>query len=538
MAFRENFIGLIGLGYWGKNILRNLYDLGVLHTACDLDPRIITRQRSEFPNVRYSTSFDEVLGNSDIVAVAIATPAATHYELVKRSLLAGKDVFVEKPLSLTVKEGEELVRLAEKEKKVLMVGHVLQYHPSVIRLKELISTGDIGKIQYIYSNRLNIGRFRTEENILWSFAPHDVSVILMLLEEEPIRVSAFGGDYLNEGIYDTTLTMLEFKNGVKGHIFVSWLHPYKEQKLIVVGSKAMAVFDDISKEKLFLYPHKIEWMDGKIPFARKEDYSVITVENEEPLKQELKHFIECVVQRKKPKTDGHEGIRVLKVLEDAEKAICNNRERVSNTNLKSNVLHSISHIPHSTYIHESSYVDEDVRIGERVKIWHFSHILKGSTIGDDCVIGQNVVIGPDVKIGSRCKIQNNVSVYKGVTLEDEVFCGPSCVFTNVYNPRAFIERKHEFRNTLVKRGATIGANATIICGTTIGRYSMVGAGAVVKSDVPDYAIVAGIPAKQIGWACRCGTTLRFNDKHSTCDYCGNEYIIENDKLVIVKENVA
>lgn len=170
-----------------------------MHTACDLDPRIITRQRSEFPNVRYSTSFDEVSGNSDIVAVAIATPAATHYELVKRSLLAGKDVFVEKPLSLTVKEGEELVRLAEKEKKVLIVGHVLQYHPSAIRLKELISTGDIGKIQYIYSNRLNIGRFRTEENILWSFAPHDVSVILMLLEEEPIRVSAFGGRLSQRG---------------------------------------------------------------------------------------------------------------------------------------------------------------------------------------------------------------------------------------------------------------------------------------------------------------------------------------------------
>lgn len=155
-----------------------------------------------------------------------------------------------------------------------------------------------------------------------------------------------GGDYLNEGIYDTTLTMLEFKNGVKGHIFVSWLHPYKEQKLIVVGSKAMVVFDDISKEKLFLYPHKIEWMDGKIPFARKEDYSVITVENEEPLKQELKHFIKCVVQRKKPKTDGHEGIRVLKVLEDAEKAICNNRE---SKQYKSEIKCLTLHISHSTF---------------------------------------------------------------------------------------------------------------------------------------------------------------------------------------------
>ena len=153
-----------------------------------------------------------------------------------------------------------------------MVGHILQYHPAVIKLKEVIDSGELGKIHYVYSNRLSIGKLRTEENILWSFAPHDISVILMLLNEEPVNVSAFGGDYLNKGIYDTTMTTIEFRNGVKGHIFVSWLHPYKEQKLVVVGSKAMAVFDDVSSEKLFLYPHKIEWLAGKIPVATKADY--------------------------------------------------------------------------------------------------------------------------------------------------------------------------------------------------------------------------------------------------------------------------
>ena len=195
-----------------------------------------------------------------------------------------------------------------------MVGHILQYHPAVKKLKELITSGGLGKVQYIYSNRLNIGKLRTEENILWSFAPHDISVILMLIGEEPIRVSAFGGDYLNKGIYDTTLTTLEFGNEVKGHIFVSWLHPYKEQKFIVVGSKAMAVFDDVSKEKLFLYPHKIEWKDGKMPVAHKADYQVISVDSGEPLRLELGHFIDCVLQRKRPLTDGHEGLRVLKTL--------------------------------------------------------------------------------------------------------------------------------------------------------------------------------------------------------------------------------
>ncbi len=196
------------------------------------------------------------------------------------------------------------------------------------------------------------------------------------------------------------------------------------------------------------------------------------------------------------------------------------------------------------FVHESSYVDGNVTIGQGTKIWHFCHILSGSKIGRNCIIGQNCTVGPDVAIGNRCKLQNNVSVYKGVTLEDEVFCGPSCVFTNVYNPRAFIERKLEFRPTLVKRGATIGANATIICGATVGRYAMIGAGAVVKSDVPDYAIMAGVPARHVGWTCKCGTTLKANGKglkakgevRMKCTYCGNEYVLRDGQFVILKEN--
>jgi UDP-2-acetamido-3-amino-2,3-dideoxy-glucuronate N-acetyltransferase len=518
---QEKFIGLVGLGYWGKNILRNLFELAVLHTACDTDTAVISDHRENLPHIHYTTSFDEILQNSNIKAVAIATPAGTHYEFAKHSLLAGKDVIVEKPLALTVKEGEEIVRIAEKEKRVLMVGHILQYHPAVIKLKELIVKGELGKIQYIYSNRLNIGKLRTEENILWSFAPHDIAAILMLLEDELTRVSAFGEDYVNKGIYDTTLTTLEFKSGVKGHIFVSWLHPYKEQKLIAVGSKAMAVFDDVSEEKLFLYPHKIEWREGKVPVAQKADYEVIPVEKKEPLREELKHFIECVLQRKKPRTDGASGLSVLKVIESAEEMLLQDR-------LPKREREEV--LPY--FIHESSFVDENVIIGEGTKIWHFSHILKNSSLGRKCIVGQNVAIGPDVSIGDRCKIQNNVSVYKGVKLEDEVFCGPSCVFTNVYNPRAFIERKKEFLPTLVKRGVTIGANATVICGVTIGTYAVVGAGAVVKSDVPPYAIVAGVPAKLIGWACKCGVTLEFCENFAVCGNCSREYRLEGDRCLI------
>lgn len=189
------------------------------------------------------------------------------------------------------------------------------------------------------------------------------------------------------------------------------------------------------------------------------------------------------------------------------------------------------------FVHESSYIDNSVVIGEGTKIWHFSHILTGAKIGNNCIIGQNVCIERDVTVGNYCKIQNNVSIYKGVTLEDEVFCGPSCVFTNVYNPRAFIERKNEFRPTLVKRGATIGANATIVCGAIIGKYALIAAGAVVKNDVPDYAIVAGVPARQLGWACKCGTTLDFATEglETICKSCGNKYGLKEGVQVVIME---
>lgn len=512
-------LAVIGCGHWGKNIVRNLYELGVLDTVCEKNADILSSVRAKYSAVKTNTDLGKVLSSGDIDAVAIATPATTHYAIAKEAILAGKDVFVEKPLATNIKEAEELATLSREKNKILMVGHILQYHPALIKLKDMLRSGELGKIQYIYSNRLNIGKLRVEENILWSFAPHDISAILMLLEEEPVKVTAFGGSYITEGIYDASLTTLEFKNKVRAHIFVSWLHPFKEQKLIVVGTKAMAVFDDVSKEKLIIYPHKIDYIAGKIPIAQKAEHYNVTIDDKEPLKEELKHFVECIKQRKEPRTGAEDGLRVLKVLEQAEAFLASSSKEKIDLNKENDY-----------FVHESSCVDEDVKIGRGSQIWHFSHILSGSKVGRDCRIGQNVVIGPNVSIGDRVKIQNNVSVYKGVTLEEDVFCGPSVVFTNVFNPRSAIPRMKEIRSTLVKAGSSIGANATIICGHTIGRYAFIGAGAVVTKDIPDYGLFFGNPAVFKGWICECGSKLEFAGLKARCQECKRQYERNGDAV--------
>jgi len=521
MNMEKPQVAVIGAGYWGVNLVRNFHQLGALRVVCESSAQQQAAIRQKHPDVKFVEDYQAVLRDATVPAVVIATPAVTHYDFVKQALLAGKDVFVEKPMALRRQEGEELVNLAQERGRILMVGHILQYHPAVMKLKELVNQGALGRIQYIYSNRLNIGKIRTEENILWSFAPHDISVILMLLGETPTSVTAQGGSYLSDQVPDVTMTTLAFASGVRGHIFVSWLNPFKEQKLVVVGDKKMVVFNDASpNEKLVAYAHSVEWVDRK-PVAKKADAEVIPLDASEPLKQECAHFLECIATRQQPRTDGREGLAVLSVLDACQQSLDKGGATIS-------LQSSGSGLPSSVFVHESSYVDDGCEVGDGTKIWHFSHVLKGSKIGQNCNLGQNVVVGPKVTIGNGVKIQNNVSVYQGVTLEDDVFCGPSMVFTNVMNPRSAIRRMDELKHTLVKRGTTIGANATIVCGTTLGRYAFIGAGTVVTKDVPDYALIVGNPGRLIGWMCQCGVRLPFKvdaDKSEigACTACGKTY---------------
>jgi UDP-2-acetamido-3-amino-2,3-dideoxy-glucuronate N-acetyltransferase len=507
-------VAVVGAGYWGKNLVRNFAGLGALAAICDNDVERLASFGAQNPDVKLARAYSEILRDETIRAVAIATPAERHADAVREALLAGKDVFVEKPLCLSINEGADLVALAKKQDRILMVGHLLWYHPAVLKLKELIRTGELGRIQYIYSNRLNLGKIRREENILWSFAPHDISVILGLLNETPDGVLAQGGNYLHQHIADVTISLLSFPSEVKAHIFVSWLHPFKEQKLIVVGDRKMAVFDDLEKkDKLCLYPHSIDWKDN-LPIANKADAQTVELEQGEPLRAECQHFLDCVATRTKPRTDGEEGVRVLSVLQRCQEAL---EQRAS-------LRRTSAPKPDKPYFaHESAFVDDGADIGEGTSIWHTSHILKGSRIGKNCKIGQNVVVGPRVTVGNGVKIQNNVSVYEGVTLEDYVFCGPSMVFTNVFNPRSEIPRMNELRRTLVKRGTTLGANSTILCGITIGRYAFIGAGTVVTKDVPDHALVVGNPGRVTGWMCLCGVKLRVKGKKAACPTCGQQY---------------
>jgi len=518
-------VAVVGCGYWGKNLVRVFHELGALACVCDVSPGVLDDARARY-GVSTTTEVSEVLRDESIVGIVIAAPAAQHHELVKSALLRNKDVYVEKPLALRLEQGTELVRLARQQNRILMVGHILEYHPAIRELKKLVREGELGKIQYIYSSRLNMGKLRTEENILWSFAPHDISVILSLLNEVPESVTAQGGFYLHSDIADTTLTTCQFRSGVMAHIFVSWLHPFKEQKLCVIGDRNMAVFDDVEPEnKLVIYPHRVDWLD-RMPVAKKEQGRVVALPKIEPLREECEHFLHAIRERIRPLTDGESALRVLQVLDASERSL----------RAKGRAMAAIPETK-AYFAHSSAIIDEPCQIGRDTKIWHFSHVMANCSIGENCNLGQNVVVSPDCKLGNNVKVQNNVSIYTGVELEDDVFCGPSMVFTNVINPRSHISRKNEYRRTLVKRGATLGANCTIVCGVTVGEYAFIAAGAVINRGVPAYALMMGVPGRQVGWMCYCGVRLH-NGNDPVCEACGRHYLINERTCTPIAEVAA
>jgi predicted dehydrogenase len=315
-------IAVLGCGGWGRNIVRTMNQIGRLRAVVDPSEAGRKAARELAPGASVFGQPDEVFSDENIRGVMIATPAETHYDMACRAIEAEKDVFVEKPLTIDVDEARDLVARAEAADRILMVGHLLEYHPAILKLKELIDNGELGKVRYIISNRLNLGKIRTEENALWSFAPHDIAVILRLVGAMPFEVVATGGSYVSPNIADVTVTQLLFDNGVRSHIFVSWLHPFKEQKLVVVGSKKMASFDDVAKE-LVLYDQRVDWKQGQ-PVPVKGEGVKVQYPVDEPLKQECLHFINCIEKRQTPRTDGLNGLRVLQILHAAQRSLMTN----------------------------------------------------------------------------------------------------------------------------------------------------------------------------------------------------------------------
>lgn len=513
-------ICVVGVGRWGSRHAATLHELGALGGLVDSDADTLARAARSYPSAMAAPDLDVALREA-FDAFVVATPAQTHFDVASRIIEAGHSVLVEKPLALGAAEARRLVESAAKHRVNLMVGHVLLFHPAIRRIRSLISEGKIGKLQYIYSNRLNLGTVRTEENILWSFAPHDISIFQHLIGTRPVEVVSRGAAFLQTGIHDSTLTSLRYADNISGHIFVSWLHPFKEHRLVIIGAKGMFTFEDSADGgRLLFYEKGIDWIRGE-PIPREGATEVIDFERRMPLTAELEYFIDRLDSGPPQIADGKSGVEVLEILEDATSSLLSGVEVRPRRSQQTGY-----------YVHPSSIIDEDVKIGDGTKIWHFSHVQPGARIGSHCSIGQNVNIASNVRIGDHCKIQNNVSVYEGVELEDYVFCGPSMTFTNIRDPRCKYPQRgtDHYVKTVVRCGASIGANATIVCGVTLGRHCFVAAGAVVTADVPDYALMVGVPAKQSGWACECGERLGRVKKTAKCPRCAKQYTLLRGKL--------
>jgi predicted dehydrogenase len=329
-------LGVVGVGGWGKNLVRN-YHLSPnarLRWICDLDEKKRESAQKQFPAERTTAQFDELLDDPELDAVVIATTAPSHFKLCKAAMLASKDVYVEKPFVLSVADAEELIRIADQHQRILMVGHLLEYHPVVEKLKDLVDSGELGDVRYVYSQRLNLGTVRGDENAMWNFAPHDISVILYLLGKSPTDVSARGQCYLQLGIHDVVFLSLNFNGKSMGHVHVSWLDPHKTRKLTIVGSRRMAVFDDLEpNEKLKIYDKGAEINMNYDRFAeyvglRFGDITIPYIRSSEPLQIECEHFLNCVRTREQPRSDGRDGLRVVQVLAAADRSLKLNGEPI------------------------------------------------------------------------------------------------------------------------------------------------------------------------------------------------------------------
>lgn len=513
-------IAVVACNQLDLHLATEFYKLGVLEAVGILD--WVAPETTHHPQFGVPIcGIADILSRPDITALAITAPTSQHIGFVHEALKTGKHVFIKFPQFDNTDNITALHDIAGQKGVIVMVPSPPSPHHALTALAEICRSDRLGELRHVHSHRINPQAGGGEADILRGLHL-DISAILALLNDDIEWVSAVGQKNFPRALGDAMTVYITARSGKTASLHVSCLPGRIEHRLVAVGVSGSAVFDDNcdGSRKLCIYSHQ-----GDLPTV--EDIELAPLVVDASMRQNCIHFLDMITQSPPLRTTDTNDLRLLQILD----AVQHSLESGIRTKLYTAPPHSVG-----ATIHPTAVVDSPVKIGEGTRIWHFSHVLKNSRIGRDCNIGQNVMIGPDVTIGDRCKIQNNVSVYPGVTLEDGVFCGPSMVFTNVANPRAEIERKHEYRPTTVKRGATIGANATVVCGHDIGRFALIGAGAVVTRDVPDFALMVGNPAHRLGWVCACGEQLpRGAWTESICSACGKTYHRDGD---VVRETGA
>ena len=507
-------IGLVGFGRWGRNHARVLCELGVLRMICDASPDSLAEAGRLYPDVRLCSS-PEAIDPASLDGVVLASPASTHAELALLFISHKLHVMVEKPLALTLGEGRRVATAAQEAGVTLQVGHILEYHPVRDQIRGLLAEEKLGRLLSARLIRANLGTIRQVEDVLFSFAPHDIAFALELGGGLPRAVTATGLDLLARGIADTATMVLHFDAAQPFHVQIlsSWLEPRKEHRCLLVGEEGMLEWNDTAGERSLTW-HRTEIVGGDENSAsvRRLSEESIPLGEGEPLRAELLDFLQAIGEGTTPVAGADSALGVLAVLEAC---------RISD---RQGRRVDLSELDRDYFVHDTAEIHPDAVIGKGTSIWHHCHVMGSTVIGEGVTLGQNCFVAAQVEIGRGARIQNNVSVYEGVELGDEVFVGPSAVFTNVRYPRAFVSRKSEYEKTRVGRGATIGANATIVCGVTIGEYAFVAAGAVVTKDIPQHALVGGVPAVRSGYMCKCGERLEFSPAlEATCHRCALRY---------------
>lgn len=542
---RELGLIVVGCGKWGINLIKTAHTMGRLVAVVDASEQSLNSLAQRHPQVSNIPTYIKLSAALEAhknAAIIVATPPKTHFPVAMEALQGNRHVFVEKPICDSISDARTLVSVAKTRGLTLMVDHLLQYSLPHRRLIHLVSTGYVGNVTRVRMSRVNFGTIRTVEDVLWSFCPHDISILLALLrggkkkngqEIYATSVTCHGQAVVSSDITDYVDICVTFSSGSRAHVEASWLHPMKERRVIVYGSDGSIVLNedmpDTSLPKLQAYKWStkrrhdgsavdIEKSDDDLAAhleAHPEKDAVSFSSENQPLSSALNYFVHCVHTGVTPwRSDGKEALSVLALLDAAAESLRQGGISISiapeggMTQLSMNGAGKTANsvLKSKTFVHETAIVDSGAKIGQGTKIWHFSHVMSGASIGKNCNIGQNVYVG-NTTLGNNVKVQNNVSIYDAVRVDDDVFLGPSCVLTNVKTPRAHVSRKHMFSSTWLQKGVTIGANATIVCGTTLGEFCFIGAGAVVTKDVLPHALVYGNPATMQGWVSKTGVKL-------------------------------